>query len=153
MAKIGLTEGYKLIPEGSHVFKVAKVDYKEEYGKLEVHLETVDGTTHIERFNLLRSNGEVNPGAINAFSFFAKTCLNDFSVKEIDEQDLVGHFIRCTVRHEEVESTKYPGSFTKFVRLDDKAPADGFDDIDIPFDTEPAKPAKKKNFDLDSLLK
>ena len=38
-----------------------------------------------------------------------------------------------------------------FVRLDDKSPADGFDDIDIPFDDP--KPAKKKNFDLDSLLK
>ena len=155
MAKIGLTEGFKLIPEGSHVFKISKVDYKEEYGKMEVTLETVDGLKHIERFSLLRPDGETNPGAMNAFSYFAKVALNDFTVKEIDEQDLVGHFMRCVVRHEEVESTRYPGQTTKFVRLDDKEPADGFEDIDIPFDDEKpkAKPAKKQSsFDLDSLL-
>lgn len=153
MAKIGLTDGFKLIPEGSHVFKISKVDYKEEYGKMEITLETVDGLKHIERFNLLRNDGEVNDAAMNAFSFFAKTALNDFKVTEIDEQDLVGHFIRCTARHEEVESTKYPGRTTIFVRLDDKKPADGFDDIDIPFDDEPkSKPAKKSSFDLKDLL-
>ena len=78
MAKIGLTEGFKLIPEGSHVFKISKVDYKEEYGKMEVTLETVDGLKHIERFSLLRPDGETNPGAMNAFSYFAKVALNDF---------------------------------------------------------------------------
>ena len=152
MAKIGLTDGFKLIPEGSHVFKISKVDYKEEYGKMEVTLETVDGLKHIERFSLLRPDGEINPGAMNAFSYFAKVALNDFTVKEIDEQDLVGHFMRCVCRHEEVESTRHPGQTTKFVRLDDKEPADGFEDIDIPFDDEPKKPAKKSSFDLDSLL-
>ena len=156
MAKIGLTSGYKLIPEGSHVFEIVKVDYKEEYGKMEVTMQTVDGLQHVERFSLLRADGEVNPGAMNAFSYFAKVALNDWNVKEIDEQDLVGHFMRCVVRHEEVASTKYQGQTTKFVRLDDKEAADGFDDIAIPFDDEKpaaAKPAKKQSsFDLDSLL-
>lgn len=152
MAKIGLTDGFKLIPEGSHVFKISKVDYKEEYGKMEVTLETIDGLKHIERFNLLRNDGEVNEGAMNAFSFFAKTALNDFQVREIDEQDLVGHYIRCNVRHESVDSNKYPGKMTTFVRLDDKESADGFDDIDIPFDTPEKVSPKKSSFDLDSLL-
>ena len=151
MAKIGLTEGYKLIPEGSHVFKITAVNYKEEYGKLEVTMETVDGTKHIERFSLLRNDGTQNEGAINAFSYFAKTALNDFKVKEIDEQDLVGHYMRCVVRHDKVESTKYPGQTTTFVRLDDKESADSFDDIDIPFDDEKPK-AGQKSFDLGSLL-
>ena len=34
MAKIGLTEGFVLIPEGWHVFKITKVTYKEEFGKI-----------------------------------------------------------------------------------------------------------------------
>lgn len=155
MAKIPLTTGFKLIPEGSHVFQIVKVLYKEEYGKMEVTMQTIDGLQHVERFSLLRADGEVNPGAMNAFSFFAKTALNDFTVDEIDEQDLVGHFMRCTVEHEDVESTKTPGKMLTFARLGDKEPADGFDDIDIPFDKPAAKPAakaKQSSFDLNALL-
>lgn len=156
MAKIGLTNGFQLIPEGSHVFQIVKVNYDEEFGKMEVTMQTVDGLQHIERFSLLKKDGEVNEGAMNAFSFFAKTALNDFSVQEIDEQDLKGHFMRCVVEHEEVESTRTPGKMLKFARLADKEPADGFDDIDIPFDDpKPApKPAAKKqsSFDLNALL-
>lgn len=156
MAKIGLTSGFQLIPEGSHVFQIVKVNYDEEFGKMEVTMQTVDGLQHIERFSLLKKDGEVNDGAMNAFSYFAKVALNDFSVQEIDEQDLKGRFMRCEVEHEEVESNKTPGKMLKFVRLADKEPADGFDDIDIPFDDpKPApKPAAKKqsSFDLNALL-
>ena len=152
MAKIGLTSGFKLIPEGSHVFQIVKVVYKEEFGKMEVTMQTIDGMQHIERFSLLRPDGEVNPGAMNAFSFFAKTALNDFTVDEIDEQDLVGHFMRCTVEHEDVESTRTPGKMLTFARLGDKEPADGFDDIDIPFDDKPKAAGKQSSFDLNALL-
>ena len=154
MAKIGLTNGFQLIPEGSHVFQIVKVNYDEEFGKMEVTMQTVDGLQHIERFSLLKKDGEVNDGAMNAFSYFAKTALDDFSVQEIDEQDLVGHFMRCVVEYEELESNKTPGKMLKFVRLADKEPADGFDDIDIPFDDpKPAKAAPKKQaFDLNALL-
>ena len=34
MAKIGLTEGFTLIPEGTHVFKITEVKYKEVFGKM-----------------------------------------------------------------------------------------------------------------------
>ena len=155
MAKIPLTNGFQLIPEGSHVFQIVKVDYKEDFGRMEVTMQTVDGLQHVERFSLLRKDGEPNDGAMNAFSFFAKTALNDYSLTEIDEQDLVGCFMRCVVEHEQVESTRTPGKMLTFVRLADKEPADGFDDIDIPFDKNPvpAKPApKKSNIDLNALL-
>lgn len=33
MAKIGLTEGFTLIPEGTHVFQITDVKYKEDFGK------------------------------------------------------------------------------------------------------------------------
>lgn len=54
MAKIGLTEGFSLIPEGTHVFKITDVKYKEEFGKLEVTMQTQGGSKHIERFSLLK---------------------------------------------------------------------------------------------------
>lgn len=164
MAKIGLTEGFTLIPEGTHVFKITEVNYKEDFGKMEVVMQTAKGQKHIERFSLLNKDGEPNQGGLNAFSYFAKTALDDFTVKDIDDQELVGHFIRCEVEHEEVESNKTPGKMLKFVRLGDKEAADGFDEEEVapaapkqqskPAKTEPAKQEDKKPaaFDLNSLL-
>ncbi len=108
MAKIGLSEGFSLIPKGTHVFQIVKVNYKEDFGKMEVTMQLASGQKHVERFSLLDSNGEPNQGGLNAFSYFAKTALNDFSLTEIDHEDLVGHFIRCEVDHEEVEKQSYP---------------------------------------------
>lgn len=163
MAKIGLTEGFSLIPKGTHVFKIVEVKYKEDFGKMEVTMQTATGQKHVERFSLLDKNGEPNQGAMNAFSYFAKTALNDFSLTEIDHEDLMGHFIRCEVNHEEVESNRTPGKMLNFVRLGDKAPADGFDDAPASPDPAPKPKAKeeapaptggkaKPKFDLDSLL-
>lgn len=163
MAKIGLSEGFSLIPKGTHVFQIVKVNYKEDFGKMEVTMQLASGQKHVERFSLLDSNGEPNQGGLNAFSYFAKTALNDFSLTEIDHEDLVGHFIRCEVDHKEVESNRTPGKMLKFVQLGDKEPADGFDEetaapkketkpapaINSP---ETAHTAKKGGFDLDTLL-
>ena len=70
MAKIGLTEGFTLIPEGTHVFQITDVKYKEDFGKLEVYMQTQTGSKHIERFSLLKSDGSPNEGAYNSFSYF-----------------------------------------------------------------------------------
>jgi len=137
MAKIALSGGYTPIPEGTHIFKITEVTYKETFGKIEVKMETAKGLTHIERFSLLGKNGSPNEGAMNAFSFFAKTALNDFELTEIDHNDLVGRFIECEVEHDVQSSNKNPDKTVTFVKLTDKSPADGF--------TEPvAKPAAKK---------
>lgn len=163
MAKIGLTEGFSLIPKGTHVFQITGVNYKEDFGKMEITLQLASGQKHVERFSLLTKDGEPNQGGLNAFSYFAKVALNDFSLAEIDHEDLVGHFIRCEVDHEDVESNRTPGKMLKFVRLGDKEPADGFDDepaaTPTPTAKEPAKAAQKpqagaakKPFDLNSIL-
>lgn len=181
MAKIGLTEGFTLIPKGTHVFQIVKVNYKEDFGKMEVTMQIATGQKHIERFSLLNKDGEPNEGGLNAFSYFAKTALNDFSLTEIDHEDLIGHFIRCEVDHEEVESNRTPGKMLKFVRLGDKEPADGFDEVPTPrpasamnapapvvdkskdkptttaktastASQKPQNESKKKPFDLDAIL-
>ena len=136
MAKIGLSEGFSLIPEGTHVFQITAVNYKEDFGKMEITMQLASGQKHVERFSLLNKDGEPNQGGLNAFSYFAKVALNDFTLSEIDHEDLVGCFIRCEVEHEEVESNRTPGKMLKFARLGDKEPADGYDEA-------PAAPAKK----------
>lgn len=157
MAKIALSEGFTLIPEGIHIFQITDVVYKEEFGKLEVKMKTAKGQTHTERFNLMKSDGSMNEGAINAFSYFAKTALNDYTLTEIDHQDLVDCFIECTVEHDVLPSNKDPNKTVTFVRLTDKSPADGFDEDVAPPPPPPKKTeaASKKAsgaIDLDKLL-
>lgn len=153
MAKIGLTAGFTLIPKGNHVFKIVEVNYKEDFGKMEIVMQLASGQKHTERFSLLNANGEPNQGGLNAFSYFAKTALNDYTLTEIDHEELIGHYIRCDVDYEEVESNKTPGKMLKFVRLGDKEPADGYDEVATPAKKPvTTEKASSKKFDLDSIL-
>lgn len=139
MAKIGLTEGFTLIPEGTHTFQITTVSYKAEFGKMEVTMQTQGGSKHIERFSLLKNDGSPNEGALNAFSYFAKTALNDFSLTEIDHEDLVGHFIECDIEHESQPNKNNPDKTVTFARLADKRHSDGW--ADAP--TQTSTPAQK----------
>ena len=128
MAKIQMAKNvFTVIPEGDYVFKITKVDYDEVFGKLEVKMETKTGYTNTERYMLQDSNGEVNEGALVAFSYLAKTALNDFDVEEIDPEDIVGHFFKATVEHQKVPSKKDPSKTLTFIKLNDKSPASGFE--------------------------
>ena len=136
MAKIPVTGGFVLIPEGTYVFRIYDVEYDETYGKMIVKMVNAKGLTHQERFSLKNNDESFNEKALNAFSYFAKTALNDFSIEEIDHEALVG---------QEPEKT------VTFANLGDKSPADKFD--------EPATEraltlgrSEKKKVDLNSLL-
>ena len=133
MAKIGLSEGFSLVPEGTHVFKIITVNYKEDFGKMEVVMQTQSGLKHTERFSLLKSDGEPNEGALNAFSYFAKVALNDFSLTEIDHEDLLGCFIECDVEHDTNKTVT-------FARLADKRASDGWDESEAPAPAPAPKP-------------
>lgn len=148
MAKIKLTEGgFTLIPEGVTTFQIYEVEYNEDFGKMKVHLATKSGAKHTETFSLLNKKGEVNEGALKAFSYFAKTALNNYELDEIDEQDLVGCYITATVSHEEFESNKTPGRMLKSARLNDYTAAGGFG-------SEPEEPddEEDEDDDLDDFL-
>ena len=128
MAKIALVEtGWSMIPEGKTVFKVESVEYKEDFGKLEINLVNQGGQKHKERYTLTNKKGEAIEGAIKAFSFFAKTALNNFSVEEIDPDDLVGCYVSCEVAHVESETiNEDTGEPYVNVRLNKLANAVGF---------------------------
>lgn len=132
MAIIPMTSGFTLCPEGEHIFRIYKVDYDEEFGKLVVHLVNAQGVTHSERFTLMGGNGQINEGACNAFSFFAKTALNDFSLEAVDPQMLVDHYIKAEVTHTKLPSNKDPNETITFANLGDKWTAEGFDTTPVP---------------------
>lgn len=158
MARIPMTSGFTLIPTGEYVFLIEDVKYDEKFGTLEVKLVTADGMKHTERFSLMDNNGEANEKALNAFSYFAKTALNDFSVADIDHTDLIGHYIRAEVVHTKMPSRKDPTKTVTFANLGDKAPADGFEEqVAAPVAVAPAAPAASAGnvvggVDLNALL-
>jgi hypothetical protein len=155
MAKMKLSEStFTLIPEGTTIFKVMEVDDSkyEDFGKLAVKMQTAKGETHTENFTIIKANGELNEGALKAWSFFARTCLNNFQADEIDTQDIVGCYIKATVKHETYTRTKGEKAGTEgtSVRLNDYATAIGFGShakTEAPVDTE-----DDDSDDLDSFL-
>ncbi len=128
---IKLTNGFTVIPEGWHVFKIVDVKHDEDFGKLEVFMETSNGMKHRERFSLLNQAGEPNEGAMNAFSFFAKCALNDFARDEVEASDLIGHFIRGNITHTKLPSKKDPTKMSTFANIGDKEPASGFEGASV----------------------
>ena len=131
MAKIKLSESaFKIIPEGTTTFKVVEVDDSkyDDFGKIIVKLQTAKGETHSEQFTLVDANGELKEGALKAWSYFARTCLNNFQADEIDTQDIVGCYITATVKHETYTRTKgeNAGKEGTAVRLNDYTTATGF---------------------------
>ena len=144
MERITMTGGFQMMPEGEQVLKITKAEYEEDFGKAIFTLENAKGQTCQERFSLLNQDGTPNERALGAFSFFAKTAMNDFDMEDVDPVELVGHFIKAEVIHNKVPSNKEPGKMLTFVNLGSKSPADGFEGV-------PSKP-KTAGLDLNALL-
>lgn len=83
MARIPMTSGFTLIPEGTYVFRIYDVSYDEEFGKIEIKLVNAAGMTQTERFTIKDKNDEPNEKALNAFSYFAKTAMGDYTLEDI----------------------------------------------------------------------
>ena len=100
---------------------------------------------------------------MNAFSYFARTALNDYTAQDIDPEELVGYFIECDVEHDIQPSNKNPNKTVTFARLADKRPAEGYDEEEVITPPAPVKKAastpsakktevKSEEIDLDALL-
>ena len=168
MATIQLTSGFTVCPEGTHIFRIYKVDYNQDFGKLTIYLVNAQGITHQERFSLINASGAPNEKAYNAFSYCPTTALKDPTRTAIDPNELVGHYIKAQVVHTIVPSNKGDGKTVTFANLSDKWAADGFDttpvekaltlgtETDQPKVEQPKvetpAPTQSKGLDLDSLL-
>lgn len=139
MSKIKLVDtGWNMIPEGQYTLKITDVEYDSDFGKLEVKMTAQSGHTHNERYTLIRKNGEANEGAIKAFSFFAKTALNNFDIEEIDPSDLVGCYVSAEVEHVESDTvSEKTGEPFVNVRLNKLKSEVGFKEADQWGNTEP----------------
>lgn len=146
MARIPMTGGFQIMPEGEQVLKITSAEYDEEFGKAIFTLANAKGQTCQERFSLMNQDGSPNEKALGVFSFFAKTALNDFDIEDVDPEELVGHYLKAEIIHNKVPSTKDPTKMMTFINLGSKSPADGFDGA-------PAAAPKAAGLDLAALLK
>ena len=129
MATIQMTGNtFTVCPEGRHIFRIYKVDFNQDFGKVTVYMVNAQGITHRENFGLMRADGSMNEGACNAFSFFARTALNDFSREAIDHEELVNHYIGAEVVHTVQPNRNDPAKTVTFANLvGEKWVAEGFD--------------------------
>ena len=127
MARIPMTSGFALIPEGTYVFRIYDASYDEEFGKIIIKLVNAAGMTQTERFSIKDKNDELNEKALNAFSYFAKTAMNDYSMEDVDPVELIDRFICAEVVHTKLPSNKDPNKTVTFANLGDKSPAEYFD--------------------------
>lgn len=159
MAKINLSpagkKAFALVPEGTHIFKIVSV--KEEptwrtaklpeaqrlIKKICVTMETQNGEQHLERFTMLKDDDTVNSGALAAFSYFARTAMQDYDAEIISTDELIGRYIECVVEHDSYPSTKDPDKDVVFARLTEKHPSDGWGDEGV---------SNSAPFDLDDVL-
>ena len=132
MAIIPMTSGFTLCPKGVQVFRIYKVDYNEDFGKLTIHLVNAQGITHKENYSLMGADGNINEKACAAFSFFAKTALNDFSLEACDPVTLIDRYIKADVIHTETPNRNDPTKMMTFANLGDKWVADGFETTPVP---------------------
>ena len=166
MPTIQLTSGFTVCPEGVHIFRIYKTEYNQDFGKLTIYLVNAQGITHQERFSLLNVSGTPNEKAYNAFSYFARTALNDYTATAIDPNSLVGRYIKAEVVHTIVPSNKEQGKTMTFANLSNKWVANGFDTtpveraLTLGTETEQPKveqpkaetPNQNASFNLESLL-
>ena len=142
MPRIGLTGGFTPMDEGLQVLRIYGVEYKETFGNLTIYMVNAKNQTMRETFRFKGKDGAPNEGAMNAFSYFAKTAMNDFDLEDIDPQELVDHYIECEIVHNEYNGKTYANLGRE------KNPADEFDESPDPEaltrKLEPPKEDKKK---------
>lgn len=108
---------FTVCPEGEHLFRISKVVVDEEFQLINLTLTTPDGYTDMERYQLINSDGEINDGAVGAFSILARAALQMGNVEEIDPKILLNHYIKATVTHTVLESNKKKGQMVTFTSI------------------------------------
>lgn len=126
----GEVDGFKMMDEGTYIFKVLEAKYDEMKDSVSVKVANQAGKTHVEFFNLVKNNGEVNEFQVKSIVRLCATALNDESLKfqPFDTDvlvDLVGAFFQADIVHDSYND-KERANIAPF----SYASAEGFDSKD-----------------------
>ena len=171
---IPLSTGFALMEEGTQILKITKADYKEEFGKLNLTMENVQGRKHFENFMLIDKSGETNDKAISALSALARSATHDPSLSEVEPSDLVGCFLKGEISYREYTdkdgkpkktTQKEPGTYWEECTAEEEAwykqnkvvktpaPAKAEPPKETAPTPAPAPTTKAGDIDLDALLR
>lgn len=167
MSMIELTERtFELIPEGETILRIRSVDDQklETFGKLEVVYENAKGQRVWETFNFTGENGDFNKWKFSCL-YRAAMDLEAGTTGAVNPMDMVGHYIKTSIVHNQSKRPNDKGEYKTFVNLSmDREHAEGFDGAPAPAEkpaetpAPTAKPAEKVtsddpvDFNLDDLL-
>lgn len=124
---------FKLLDEGSYIFKILSANFDEMKDSVVVKLVTQDGEKHTEFFNLVKANGEVNDFQVKHIIRLCATALDDEALKrEPFDTDILekieGKFFQGSIQH-----STYNGKTRANLAPFDYAVSEGFnvaDDLD-----------------------
>lgn len=150
---------FSLIPEGTYNFTVTSVEYKSDFGKLNLQYTATNGQVFYDRYGLKNSKGGVNTGANKAFSFTAKSIMGDFSMDAIDPDELLDMEFTATVVHHESDAindktgepyvnARLENYKVGHSEIDDSDESDDEDDFDFEDDEEYSIEDAQDEFDF-----
>lgn len=146
MAKITLAEsnGAFINQPGKNVLlRITKAKYDTEYGKVEIVLENENGEIVNNNYNLIDNDGSTNEGALKAFSYFARVAVGDWGRDDIEDEDLVGCFVRCDIEMKTGKKEDKNGNIMEFANIVKSYMTD--DAFEPKKKEKSAKPAAKKS--------
>ena len=123
MAKINLAEsnGAFINQPGKNVLLVVtKSKYDQEYGKVEMTLENENGEIVSNNFGLIDNDGSINEGALKAFSYFSRVAVGDWGRDDIEDEELIGCFIRADIEMVEGKKEGREGKKMEFARSEER---------------------------------
>jgi len=122
MAKINLAEstGGSYIKEaGKNVLlQITNAKYNQDFGKVEMTLSNEKGETMNNNFGLMNNDGSINEKALKAFSYFARVAVGDWDRDDIEDEELVGCYIRADIALREGKEKNKDGETMYFANLD-----------------------------------
>ena len=122
MAKINLSEntGGSYIKEaGKNVLlQITHAKYNPDFGKVEMTLSNEKGETMNNNFGLMNNDGSINEKALKAFSYFARVAVGDWDRDDIEDEELVGCYIRADISLKEGKEKNKDGEIMMFANLD-----------------------------------
>lgn len=86
MARIPMTSGFVIIPEGEYVFRIYDATYDEDFGRIEIKLVNAQGATHTERFSIKdicwsyrKCNETLRTWSMSSYQLQTSPCMNEES--------------------------------------------------------------------------
>lgn len=97
--KLSQSNGMFIKEAGKKVLlQITKANYDQEFGKVELEFKNERGEIINENYNLMANDGSINEPALKAFSYFTRVAMGDWGIQEVEEEELIGQWLRADIK-------------------------------------------------------